>query len=298
MAGSALARRLSREDCELLGASREELDLRRQSDVEAWFAAHKPDTVILAAGTVGGILANASRPAEFLFDNIAIQANVMDAAHRTGVEKLLFLGSSCIYPRESRLPISENQLLAGPLEPTNEAYAIAKIAGIKLAEAYRTQYGANFISVMPTNLYGRDDNFSLESAHVLPALMRKAHEARAGGAVSLQIWGSGRPRREFMHVDDFADACVFVLERYAGPEFFNIGTGDEVSIADLAERIARVTGFAGRLVFDESKPDGVFSKRLDVSRLAALGWRASIALDEGLRHTYGWFLENIETFRR
>jgi len=298
MAGSALVRRLGREDCEILSADHDSLDLRRQADVETWFAAQRPDVVILAAGTVGGILANATRPAEFIFDNLAIETNVINAAHRTGVSKLLFLGSSCIYPREASQPIDEDQLLAGPLEPTNQWYAIAKIAGIKMAEAYRAQYGADFVSVMPTNLYGPGDNFSLESAHVLPALMRKAYEARESGAETLAVWGSGRPRREFLFVDDFADACVFVLKNYSGAPFLNVGTGEDIAIRELAERIAAVTGFTGGLNFDASKPDGMLRKQLDVSRLAELGWTASTRLENGLEQTYRWFAANLATLRR
>ena len=298
MAGSALVRRLGREDCEILSADHDSLDLRRQADVETWFAAQRPDVVILAAGTVGGILANATRPAEFIFDNLAIETNVINAAHRTGVSKLLFLGSSCIYPREASQPIDEDQLLAGPLEPTNQWYAIAKIAGIKMAEAYRAQYGADFVSVMPTNLYGPGDNFSLASAHVLPALMRKAYEARESGAETLAVWGSGRPRREFLFVDDFADACVFVLKNYSGAPFLNVGTGEDIAIRELAERIAAVTGFTGGLNFDASKPDGMLRKQLDVSRLAELGWTASTRLENGLEQTYRWFAANLATLRR
>lgn len=297
MAGSALVRRLERENCEILIVGREALDLRRRSDVDAWLAAHRPEVVILAAGTVGGILANSTRPAEFIFDNLAIETNLIDAAHRHGVRKLLFLGSSCIYPRDASQPIREEQLLDGPLEPTNQWYAVAKIAGIKLAEAYRAQYGADFVSVMPTNLYGPGDNFSLASAHVLPALLRKAHEAREAGAASLEVWGTGRPRREFLFVDDFADACVFVLQHYSGASFLNVGTGDDIPIRDLAERVAAIAGFTGDLKFDASKPDGMLRKRLDVSRLAALGWRASTSLEAGLETTYRWFVDNLATLR-
>ncbi len=297
MAGSALVRRLERESCEILTVGREALDLRRRSDVDAWLAAHRPEVVILAAGTVGGILANSTRPAEFIFDNLAIETNLIDAAHRHGVRKLLFLGSSCIYPRDASQPIREEQLLDGPLEPTNQWYAVAKIAGIKLAEAYRAQYGADFVSVMPTNLYGPGDNFSLASAHVLPALLRKAHEAREAGAASLEVWGTGRPRREFLFVDDFADACVFVLQHYSGASFLNVGTGDDIPIRDLAERVAAIAGFTGDLKFDASKPDGMLRKRLDVSRLAALGWRASTSLEAGLETTYRWFVDNLATLR-
>ena len=298
MAGSALVRRLAREDCEVLTVPREMLDLRRQADVDAWFAAHRPDTVLLAAGTVGGILANSSRPAEFIFDNLAIETNVIDAAHRHGAVKLLFLGSSCIYPRAAAQPIDEAQLLSGPLEPTNAWYAVAKIAGIKMAEAYRVQYGADFISVMPTNLYGPGDNFSLASSHVVPALMRKAHDARVAGETALDVWGSGRPRREFLYVDDFADACIFVLKHHSGAEFLNVGSGADIAIADLAARIAQAVGFSGSMRFDPDMPDGMPRKLLDVSRLSALGWTASTALESGLAATYAWFQDNLETLRR
>lgn len=298
MAGSAIARRLADADCEVLSASRAVLDLRRQADVERWFAAHRPDTVILAAGTVGGILANQSRPGEFIFDNLAIEANVMEAARRFDVAKLLFLGSSCIYPKEAAQPINESALLSGPLEPTNQWYAIAKIAGMKMAEAYRAQYGADFISVMPTNLYGPGDNFALDTAHVLPALMRKAHEAQASERTVLDVWGSGRPRREFLYVEDFADACIFALQRHSGPTFLNVGAGQDISIAELADKIAAVTNFSGRVAFDPSRPDGTPRKLLDVSAMAALGWRATTGLDEGLQRTYAWFLRNLDTMRR
>lgn len=298
MVGAALVRRLAAEDCEILFAGRDMLDLRRQADVESWFAAHRPDTVLLAAGTVGGILANQSRPAEFIFDNLAIETNVIDAAYRSGVEKLLFLGSSCIYPKAAAQPIVEDALLSGPLEPTNQWYAVAKIAGIKLAAAYRAQYGADFISVMPTNLYGPGDNFELTSAHVLPALMRKAYVARLSGAREMEVWGSGQPRREFLYVEDCADACVFALQRHSGAGFLNVGAGQDISIAALAEKICAVTGFEGTLRFDPSKPDGTPRKLLDVSAIGAMGWTAKTSLDEGLRLTFDWFTAHQDVMRR
>jgi GDP-L-fucose synthase len=289
MAGSAICRRLAREGCEVLTAPRDVLDLRRQSDVGAWFAAHKPQAVFMAAGTVGGILANSSRPAEFLFDNLAIEANVIDGAYRAGVERLLFLGSSCIYPRDAAQPIRESALLTGPLEPTNEWYAVAKIAGLKMADAYRRQYGADFLSIMPTNLYGPGDNFDLSSAHVLPALIRKAHEAKTAGEATLSVWGTGAPRREFLYVDDLADAAIFAMRRFAGHGHLNIGIGRDIPIAELAAEIARIVGFTGTLAFDASKPDGTPRKLLDVSAMTALGWRASVSLADGLTRTYDWY---------
>jgi GDP-L-fucose synthase len=292
MVGRALTRRLAGMGAQLLTADRRSVDLRDQAAVRAWFAAERPQAVFIAAAKVGGILANNSRPAEFLYDNLIIETNLVEAAYRTEVEKLLFLGSSCIYPKFAEQPIREDSLLTGPLEPTNEWYAIAKIAGIKLCQAYRRQYGCNYISVMPTNLYGPHDNFDLETSHVLPALLRKTHEARQAGAAELKIWGTGTALREFLHVDDLADACVFLMERYAGEEFFNIGTGTDVSINQLAERIATVIGWQGHFVHELDKPDGTPRKLLDVSRLKDLGWQARIALDDGLRSTYDWFLQN------
>lgn len=298
MVGSAIVRRLRTEDCEVLIADRSELDLRRQSDVERWFGERRPHAVFHAAGTVGGIFANATRPAEFLFDNLAMEANVIEAAYRTGVEKLLFLGSSCIYPREADQPIHESALLSGPLEATNEWYAVAKIAGIKLTQAYRRQYGSDFISVMPTNLYGPGDNFDLRYGHVLPALMRKVHEAKAAGLASVEIWGSGRPRREFLYVEDLADACVFSIKRLSGEEFVNIGTGQDLAISAVAKLIADTVGFDGRFVYDPSKPDGTPRKLLDVSRLKGLGWEAPTSLIDGLRLTYDWFRQHIGELRK
>ena len=292
MVGRALMRRLAGMGAELLTADRRAVDLRDQAALRAWFEANRPQAVFVAAAKVGGILANNSRPAEFLYDNLIIETNLVEAAYRAGVEKLLFLGSSCIYPKFAEQPIREDSLLTGPLEPTNEWYAVAKIAGIKLCQAYRRQYGCNYISVMPTNLYGPHDNFDLQTSHVLPALLRKTHEAKQAGAAELKIWGTGKALREFLHVDDLADACVFLMERYAGEEFFNVGTGTDVSINELAERIAAIVGWRGRFIHELDKPDGTPRKLLDVSRLMELGWTARIALDDGLRSTYDWFLQN------
>jgi GDP-L-fucose synthase len=292
MVGAALTRRLQSERCTLLEVGRGELDLREQAGVRAWMARERPQAVFVAAATVGGIHANATRPAEFLYDNLMIEANIVHAAHEVGVEKLLFLGSSCIYPKLADQPIVEAALLTGPLEPTNEWYAIAKIAGIKLAQAYRRQHGRNFISAMPTNLYGPNDNFDLASSHVLPALIRKMHEAKVAGSESVTLWGTGKPRREFLHVDDLADALVHLMKVYDHEEHVNVGVGEDVSIAELATICARVVGFGGRFVYDTSKPDGTPRKLLDVSRLASLGWRASISLEAGIASTYRWFLDN------
>jgi GDP-L-fucose synthase len=285
MVGSAIVRRLEAEGCEILTATHAELDLTRQAEVEAWMAAQKPDAVFVAAAKVGGILANDSYPADFLYDNLMIEANLIHAAHRAGVEKLMFLGSSCIYPKMAEQPMREDALLTGPLEPTNEWYAIAKIAGIKLCQAYRRQHGADFISAMPTNLYGPGDNFDLETSHVLPALVRKIVEARDAGAGEVVMWGSGTPLREFMHADDLADALVFLMERYAGEEHVNVGTGQEVSIRDLAGTIAAQAGFAGEIVHDTTKPDGTPRKLMDSTRLLSMGWAPRIGLEDGLRRT-------------
>ena len=292
LVGSAIVRRLAGSGAEILTATREQLDLRDQAAVNYWFRANRPDEVYLVAGTVGGILANSTRPAEFIYDNMLIHATVVHAAHQYRVRKLLYLGSSCIYPRACTQPMTEEQLLTGALEPTNEAYAVAKIAGIKLCQAYRQQYGANFISAMPTNLYGPNDNFDLSSSHVLPALIRKFHDARLSGATEVPIWGSGSPRREFLHVDDLADACVFLMDRYEDMRHINVGTGEDLSIRDLAELIRSVVYPAARIVFDPSKPDGMPRKLLDVSRLHALGWRHRIALEQGIQSTYTWYLDN------
>ena len=298
MAGSAVVRRLARESCEILTVDRREVDLTRQADVESWMAAHRPDVVVVAAARVGGILANSTYPAEFIRDNLMIEANVIDSAWRVGVAKLLLLGSSCIYPKLAPQPIPEEALLSGPLEPTNEWYAIAKIAGIKLCQAYRRQYGCDFISAQPTNLYGTGDNFDLNASHVIPALMRKLHEARQRGDDKIVIWGTGTPLREFLHVDDLADAMVFLLGHYSGESHINIGTGEEISIRDLATTIAEVVGFTGSFVYDSSKPDGTLRKLLDVSRLSELGWKAGTPLKAGLRSTYDWYLRSEWQLRR
>ena len=292
MVGSAVVRRLAGEGCEVLTADRRTVDLTRQAETEAWMAAARPDAVVLAAARVGGILANATYPADFLYDNLMIEANVVEAARRTGVEKLLFLGSSCIYPKFAPQPIAEDSLLTGPLEPTNEWYAVAKIAGIKLAEAYRRQHGCDFISAMPTNLYGPEDNFDLAGSHVLPALIRKAHEAKRRGDDELVIWGTGTPRREFLHVDDCADALVFLLQRYTGEAHVNVGSGTDIAIYDLAEMVAEVVGFRGRIARDASKPDGTPRKLMSAERLRAMGWSPRIPLPEGIRAVYDWFLQN------
>ncbi len=293
LVGSAIIRRLEGSGQRgLLTASRDELDLRDQGAVDRWFAANRPEYVFLVAGTVGGILANSTRPAEFIYDNLMIHATVVHAAYRERVRKLLYLGSSCIYPRDCPQPMKEEDLLAGPLEPTNESYAVAKIAGIKLCQAYRRQYGCDFISAMPTNLYGPNDNFDTTSSHVLPALIRKFHDAKTAGREDVEIWGTGSPRREFLHVDDLADACVFLMERYDEAGHINVGTGTDLSIRDLAVMVGEIVHPGARLVFDPSKPDGTPRKLLDVSRLHALGWRHRIALREGIVSTYGWFLAN------
>ncbi|ONF96397.1 GDP-L-fucose synthase [Sphingomonas jeddahensis] len=293
MVGSAIVRRLAGERCAVLTATRAEVDLKDQAAVRAWFAANRPDAVFLAAAKVGGILANDSYPADFLYDNLMIEANVIEAAHAQDVEKLLFLGSSCIYPKFAPQPISEDALLTGPLEPTNEWYAIAKIAGIKLAQAYRRQHGRDFISAMPTNLYGPGDNFDLQSSHVLPALIRKAHEAKLAGAASMEIWGSGSPRREFLHVDDLADACVFLMRTYSGERHVNVGYGDDVTILELVGMVAEAVGFIGAIVRDASKPDGTPRKLMDSGLLHGMGWQPRIGLGEGIAATYRWFLENV-----
>ena len=293
LAGSALVRCLRAAGYEnLILRTHAELDLTRQEDVEQFFAEQRPQYVFLAAARVGGILANDSFPAQFLRDNLAIQTNVIDAAWRHGTRKLLFLGSSCVYPREAPQPIREDCLLTGPLEATNQWYAIAKIAGLKMCQAYRRQYGFNAISAMPTNLYGPNDNFDLAGSHVLPALLRKVHEAKVSGAGSVEVWGSGTPRREFLHADDFAAACLFLMRNYEDPLWVNVGTGTDLTIAELAQRISQAVGYTGRLHFDRSRPDGTPRKLLDCSRLTALGWSARIRLEEGLRSTYAWFLAN------
>jgi GDP-L-fucose synthase len=290
MVGSAIVRRLAGENCRIFTAGREKCDLVEQAAVRETMLAERPEVVVVVAGKVGGILANDSYPAEFIYENMMIEANLIHSAHLAGVEKLLFLGSSCIYPKFAEQPIREESLLAGPLEPTNEWYAIAKIAGIKLCQAYRRQHGCDFISAMPTNLYGPGDRYDLETSHVLPALLRKAHEAKLAGAECFEIWGSGTPRREFMHVDDLADACVFLLKTYSDPLPLNIGFGDDVTIGDLAELVARTVGFPGTVTRDTSKPDGTPRKLMDSSRLAHLGWRPRIQLEEGVADAYRHFL--------
>jgi GDP-L-fucose synthase len=292
MVGSALVRRLTREGfAHVLTASRQEVDLRDQAAVDAWFDAHRPAYVVHAAGTVGGIVANNTRPAEFLYDNLMIHATVLHSAYRTGVAKLLYLGSSCIYPRDCPQPIREEYLLTGPLEKTNEAYAIAKIAGLKSCEAYRKQYGCNFISAMPTNLYGPNDNFDLTSSHVLPALIRKFHECRVSGGGQVVVWGTGSPRREFLHVDDLADACLFLMDRYDEEQTINVGTGEDQTIGELAGLVRDVVCPGAEIVFDTTKPDGTPRKLLDVSRLHALGWRHRTELREGIASAYEWFCD-------
>lgn len=286
MVGSALARALAREDAVLLTATRAELDLRRQSDTEAWLQRHRPEIIFLAAAHVGGILANDSYPGRFLYDNLVIQTNVVEAARQIGVEKTMLLGSSCIYPRLAPQPITEDSLLTGPLEPTNEWYAIAKIAGVKLAQAYRREYGMNLISVMPTNLYGPNDDYDLRNSHVAAALLRRIHQAKVEGLSQVALWGTGTPLREFLHVDDLAQACIFLMKTRSDPDPINIGSGQEVTISELARLIAEVVGWDGEFVFDTSKPDGTPRKLLDVSRMTGLGWTASIPLREGLSNAY------------
>jgi GDP-L-fucose synthase len=286
MVGGALMRRLSSEGCDLVTVGRDQLDLVRQSAVESWLDAEKPDCIFLAAAKVGGIQANNTRPAEFLYENMMIEANIIHAAYRVGVKKLIFLGSTCIYPKMAPQPIPESALLTGPLEPTNEWYAIAKIAGIKLCQAYRRQYGCDFIAAQPTNLYGPGDNYDLESSHVLPALLRKAHEAKLSGAAELVVWGTGSPKREFLHVDDLADAVVHLAKVYSDDEHVNVGSGAEVTIRELAEQVCETVGFQGQLRFDVSKPDGTPRKLSHVSKLHALGWNRARDLREGLAQTY------------
>ena len=293
LVGSALVRRLEREDCEVLTAGRDKVDLRVPGQVADWLADRQPQTVFLAAAKVGGILANDTYPADFLYENLLIELNVIEAARRVNVEKLLFLGSSCIYPKLAPQPITEDALLTGPLEPTNEWYAIAKIAGLKLALAYRKQYGCDFISAMPTNLYGPGDNFDLQTSHVLPALMRKAHEAKLRGDKQIVVWGTGAPRREFLHVDDCADALVCMMQRYSGEQHVNVGTGEDISIQDLTRLVSDIVGFGGEIVNDPSKPDGTPRKLLNVDKLLALGWRPQISLREGIASTYRWFQDNV-----
>ncbi len=293
LVGSAIVRKLHADKYEnILEKTSKDMDLRNYLAVESFFAAEKPEYVFLAAAKVGGIYANATQPAEFIYDNLLIAANIIHAAHKFNVRKLLFLGSSCIYPKFSPQPMKEEYLLTGELEPTNEPYAIAKIAGIKMCQAYRQQYGSNFIAVMPTNLYGINDNFDLLTSHVLPALIRKFHEAAQSRQEVVTVWGSGNPRREFLYVDDLADACVFLMNNYDQGDIINIGTGTDVSITGLAKLIAHITGFSGQILYDQSKPDGTPVKLLDVSRLANMGWIAKTSLQEGITKTYEWFCKN------
>lgn len=289
MVGSALVRRLLTEDCNIITAGRADLDLKDQQAVRSWFARERPDAVFLAAAKVGGILANESYPADFLYDNLMIEANIIEAAHRADTQKLMFLGSSCIYPKFAPQPIEESALLTGALEPTNEWYAIAKIAGIKLCQAYRRQHGRDYISAMPTNLYGPGDNFDLASSHVLPALIRKAHEARTGNKPAIEIWGTGTPRREFLHVDDLADACVFLMKAYSGDEHINVGSGEDIAIIDLVKLVCEVVGYQGEIVQDLSKPDGTPRKLMSGTKLQKMGWAPSIALRDGIADVYERF---------
>lgn len=296
LVGSALIRKLEKEGfTNIITRTHQELDLTRQTEVENFFKTEKPAYVILAAAKVGGIHANDTYPADFIMKNLQIECNVIDAAHKNQVEKLLFLGSSCIYPRECPQPIKEEYLLSDYLEKTNEAYALAKIAGLKMCSYYNKQYGTNYISVMPCNLYGINDNFSLENSHVLPALMRKFHEAKKKGDATVTVWGSGKPLREFLNVDDLADACLFLMDSYEGNDFFNVGYGEEVSIMELAELVKKTVGFEGEIIMDASKPDGTMRKLTDISRIKALGWKPKITLEEGLKETYWWFCRKYES---
>lgn len=296
LVGSAIVRKLTSLGYKnIVTRTSKELNLVKQADVDTFFSMERPDYIFLAAAKVGGIMANATYPGEFLYDNLMIQSNVIEAARRYDVKKLLFLGSTCIYPKKAPQPLKEEYLLTGELEPTNEPYALAKIAGIKLCNSYNQQYGTNFISVMPTNLYGQNDNFDLETSHVLPALMRKVHEAKVNGEPTVTVWGSGTPLREFLHVDDLADACIYLMDRYNADdigEFVNIGTGEEISIRGLAEQLSEVIGFTGELLFDETKPDGTPRKVTDVTRLTDLGWQRKIMFKEGVNHIYNWYIQN------
>ena len=299
LVGSAIVRALRRHGFEnILTQTRAELELTNQAAVHAFFSAQRPDYVFMAAAKVGGIHANSTYPAEFIYENLQVQNNCIDAAWKNATKKLLFLGSSCIYPRSAPQPMQEKFLLSGPLEPTNEWYAIAKIAGIKTCQAYRKQYGFNAISAMPTNLYGPGDNFHLENAHVLPALMRRFHEAKERSDPTLTIWGTGTPRREFLHVDDLAEACLFLMDHYEDDEFINVGIGSDVTIAELASTLKQVVGFTGEILFDTNKPDGMMRKLLDVSKMTSLGWQSKISLPDGIQNTYDWFLQHKKTFRQ
>lgn len=297
MVGSAIVRRLEREDCDIVFAARRDLDLRQSAEVDRFMAQAKPDAVFVAAGKVGGIRANGTYPADFLADNLAIALNTIDAAHRHGVKKLVYLGSSCIYPRLAVQPMSPDMLLTAPIEPTNQWYAVAKIAGIKLCEAYRRQHGADFVSVMPTNIYGAGDNYHPEDSHVPAALIRRFHEAKIGGKASVSVWGTGTPRREFLAADDLADACVFVMKYYSDLQFINIGTGEDITIAEFARMVADVVGYRGNIVFDTSRPDGAPRKLLDVSPINALGWRATTPLRDGLQRMYADFQARYDAIR-
>lgn len=293
MAGSAIVRRLARESCEIVTADRDELDLLRQAEVYAWMAASSIDAVFLAAAKVGGILANSTRPAEFIYENLVIETNVIQAAKDAGVKKLLFLASSCIYPRMAEQPMREEALLTGPLEPTNEWYAIAKIAGVKLCQAFRRQYGCDFVSVMPTNLYGPGDRYDAEGGHVVAALIMKIHAAKVANSPTVELWGTGTPKREFLFSEDLADACVFVMKNYSGEMCLNVGTGRDMTILELAESVARIAGWKGTFTFDRSKPDGMPRKVMDVSRLDALGWSAPSDFETGMKEAYRWYTENV-----
>jgi GDP-L-fucose synthase len=293
MAGGAIWRRLQAENCELIGVGHRDLDMTRQAETEEYIASAKPDVVFLAAAKVGGIMANSTRPAEFLYENLAIQSNVIHAARLTGVKKLVFLGSSCIYPRLAPQPMKEESLLTGALEPTNEAYAIAKIAGIKMCDSYRKQYGCDFISAMPTNLYGAGDRYDAINGHVVAALIMKVHDAKASGASHITLWGTGRARREFLYTEDLADAVVFMAKNYSEAGHLNVGTGIDITVRELAETIAEVVGWSGEIVYDASKPDGMPRKVMDVSRLASLGWKACTDLSAGLKVAYDWYVSNI-----
>lgn len=294
MVGAALVRRLAAENCDILVAPRDMVDLTRQDAVERWMTANKPQAIVVAAAVVGGIHANNSRPVEFLTNNLQIETNIIATAHTLGVEKLLFLGSSCIYPRLATQPINEDALLSGPLEPTNQWYAVAKIAGVKMCQAYRREHGRDFISCMPTNLYGPGDNFDLVSSHVLPALIVKAHRAKLAGDTAMTLWGTGKPRRELLYVDDCADACIFLMKNYSGDGMINIGWGDDVTIAELATTVAQVVGFKGQFIYDTSKPDGTPRKLLDTARINAMGWRPKVDLKTGVGLAYRWFLDNVK----
>jgi GDP-L-fucose synthase len=297
MVGSALVRRLQSENCEILIISRAELDLRRQEPVEEWLSANRPDAIFLAAAKVGGIFANESYPAEFIHDNLSIEVNIIEAARKFGVSKVQFLGSVCIYPKLAPQPVKEEALLSGFLEPTNQWYAVAKIAGLKMAQAYRREYGCDFISAMPANLYGPGDNFNLAGGHVLPALLRKAHEAKTTGAQEIGIWGSGKPRREFLHVDDCADALVYLMKNYSGEDHINVGVGEDITIQDLTRMVCETVGFKGAIRNDTSKPDGTPARLMSNEKLISLGWQSKIGLREGISDTYRWYLDNINNVR-